>query len=111
MKMTCEDYDQLSVVTIQGDLSGDHVEPFRMLMDQKMASDIRDFVLDVQTMEFIDSYGLESLLWLQEKTGDKLGQVRLVGTTDNVLTILGLTRLASRLDRHATVELAVKSLR
>lgn len=111
MKISHEDYDQLTVLTIQGDMTADQVDQLRRVVDERMQSNVRDFVLDVQAMEFIDSRGLETLLWLQEETGDKLGQVRLAGTTDNVSTILGLTRLAARLDSHATVELAIKSLR
>jgi len=111
MKISHEDYDQLTVLTIQGDMTADQVDLFRRVVDERMNANIRDFVLDVQSMEFIDSKGLETLLWLQEETGDKLGQVRLAGTTDNVSTILELTRLAARLDSHATVELAIKSLR
>jgi anti-anti-sigma factor len=111
MKISHEDYDQLTVLTIQGDMTADQVDLFRRVVDERMNANIRDFVLDVQSMEFIDSKGLETLLWLQEETGDKLGQVRLAGTADNVSTILELTRLAARLDSHATVELAIKSLR
>jgi anti-anti-sigma factor len=111
MKITHEDYDQLSVLTIQGDLTADQIDLFRKTVDDRMNANTRDFVLDVQAMEFIDSRGLEAILWLQEQTGEKLGQVRLAGLTDNVSTILELTRLTPMLDCHASVELAVKSLR
>lgn len=111
MKLSHEDYDQLTVLELRGDLTSDQTEAFRKAAQNRMDSNIRDFVLNVQEMEFVDSKGLESLLWLQECCGEKLGQVRLAGTTENVTRILDITRLAARFDSHQTVESAIKSLR
>lgn len=111
MKLSYEDYDQMALMTMRGDLTLEHVEEFRKAMGDRMDAGIRDFVLDVQGMEFVDSRGLESLLWLQETCGEKLGQVRLAGTTENVARVLEITRLAARFDSHETVESAIKSLR
>lgn len=111
MKLTHEDYDQLTVLSFKGDLTSDQVDLLRKTAQERMDANVRDFVLDVQAMEFVDSKGLEALLWLQEKSGEKLGQIRLAGTTENVSRILDLTRLAARFDSHDTVESAIKSLR
>lgn len=111
MKLAHEDYDQMTVLSIKGDLTSDQIDVFRKAVNDRMESNIRDFVLDVQTMEFVDSKGLETLLWLQERSGEKLGQIRLAGTTANVSRILDVTRLAARFDSHETVESAIKSLR
>lgn len=111
MKLTHEDYDQLTVLCVRGDLTSDQVDPFRKAVLDRMEANIRDFVLDVENMEFVDSKGLETLIWLQEKSGEKLGQIRLAGTTENVWRILEMTRLAASFDSHQTVESAIKSLR
>lgn len=111
MKLSYEDYDQMAVLELRGDLTSDQTEMFRKTAQNRMDANIRDFVLKIQEMEFIDSQGLEALLWLQECCGEKLGQVRLAGTTENVTRILDITRLAARFDSHQTVESAIKSLR
>ena len=111
MKIQHENYDQLTVLTLDGDFVADQVERFQKVADERIAEDIRDFVVDVAKMEFIDSRGLESLLWLQEVSGERLGQVRLANTQENVAKILEITRLASRIDSHPDVDSAIKSLR
>jgi anti-sigma B factor antagonist len=111
MKLTHEDYEHVTVVTLKGDLTADHVDKLRKLAVERMEQQTRDFVLDVAEMEFVDSKGLETLLWLQERCGERLGQVRLAGTSANVDKILSLTRLSPRFDRHPDVSAAVKSLR
>jgi len=111
MKITHENYDQLTVVKIQGDLNAELAETLRTLARENLNKTTRDFVLDMTATEFIDSQGLETLLWLQEECGQKLGQVRLAGSTPNVEKILQLTRLSPRFDRHADVDAAIKSLR
>lgn len=112
MKMTCEDYDQLAVMKLQGEFTADQVDPFqRIVRDRMNQHQIRDFVLDCELLEFIDSQGLETLLWLQETCGEHLGQVRLASVKENVAKILELTRLAARFDCHSGAEAAIKSLR
>jgi len=111
MKLTCEDQDQLTVISLRGDLTAEQTGDFRNVASQKLAAKVRDFVLDISAMEFVDSKGLETLLWLQDQSGEQLGQVRLAGAGENVKKILEITRLAPRFDCHGTVESAIKSLR
>ena len=111
MKLNHENYDQISVFTVSGDFTSDDIDLMRKTVDERLDENIKDIVLDISEMEFVDSKGLEALLWLQEHCGEQLGQVRLVGASDNVSKILEITRLASRFDSHNDVESAMKSLR
>lgn len=111
MKITHEDYDQLSVVTLRGDLAAELADELRKLALDRMSHNVRDFVLDASGMEFVDSQGLEALLWLQDQASEKLGQVRIAALSENVRKILEITRLATRFDCHPDVDSAVKSLR
>ncbi|MFW6059163.1 MAG: STAS domain-containing protein [Phycisphaeraceae bacterium] len=112
MKLACEDYDDISVMSIKGELVADEIERFRKTVQQRFEqSRVRDFVLDCNEMDFIDSQGLESLLWLQDQCADRLGQIRLAGCHDNIRTIFRMTRLAPRFDCHDDVDAALKSLR
>jgi len=111
MKLTHEDIGQISVLTLKGDFTHDHVGAFRRAVDERVGNQVRDFVVNLSELDFVDSAGLESLLKLQETCADLLGQVRLAGVKGNIEQILRITRLTPRFDLHETVESAVKSLR
>ena len=112
MKLTYEDYDQLSVFTLKGEFSGeDQAESFKTTAQERLAGKVRDVVLDLESLEFIDSLGLETLLWLQDTCAEKLGQVRLAAASESIDDILRVTRLNGRFDCHAEVDAAIKSLR
>lgn len=111
MKLTHQNDNQLSVLTLKGEFTADDVEQFERNVEDRLAAQARDFVLDLAELEFIDSAGLEALLKLQETCGDLLGQMRLAGACGNVEQILRMTRLTPRFDLRQSVEDAVKSLR
>lgn len=111
MKLTHEDYDHMTVMTLRGDLTADGAEEFRKATMARLNAQVRDFVLDVSGVEFVDSKGLEAFLWLQDQAGERLGQIRFAAVHENVKKIFELTRLAPRLDCHGDVDAAVKSLR
>ena len=111
MKLTHQDYDQITVLTVKGELEADETDRFRKAALERMDAKARDFVLDFQQLEHIDSRGLESLLWLQDQCAEQLGQVCLASVKDHINTVLEMTRLAARFDTHDSVESALKSLR
>jgi stage II sporulation protein AA (anti-sigma F factor antagonist) len=108
MTLSFQDHDQLTVMTVQGNLVADQM---RKAVTGKLEAHTRDFVLDLTDMPFVDSQGLETLLWMQDQCADQLGQVQLAACQDTVQQILTITRLASRFDCHDDVEAAIKSLR
>lgn len=110
MKLSHKDQDQLTVLSVGGDLETDQVDRFRKAVIERMDAKVRDFVLDLRDLEHIDSGGLECLLWLQDQCAEQLGQVRLAGLRDHVRTILEMTRLASRFEQTDTVDAAIRSL-
>lgn len=110
MKMDYEDKGPLTVLSIRGDLSVEETDRFQREALQKIDQDIRDFVLDLEALEFIDSRGLETLLWLQDKCSELLGQVRLACCPDHITKVLEVTRLKGRFDCHPDVDSAVQSL-
>ena len=36
MKLACEDFDQISVISVRGDLTADQVDPFRRLVQERL---------------------------------------------------------------------------
>lgn len=112
MRCSHEIYDRVCVLTVQGDILSDHAAALKAQVEQDIEQQgVHDVVLELADVEFIDSQGLETMLWIQDACAEKLGQVRLAATQENVDKILEITRLASRFDTHPDVETAMRSLR
>jgi len=110
MKISFEDKGPVTVFSINGDLSVDEADRFQREALIRIDQDVRDFVLDLESLDFIDSRGLESLIWLQEKCNELLGQVRLAACPEHIYKVLQVTRLNARFDCHPDVDTAVSSL-
>ena len=111
MKISHQDQGHLTVMSLRGEMVRDEAERFRRTANERMDQGVRDFVIDGQSLEAIDSPGIEALLWLQERVIDRLGQVRLAACPPYFFDILCMTRLSDRLEHHPTVEDAVQSLK
>ena len=72
---------------------------------------VRDIVLDLEYLTFVDSAGLEALLWMIDEASERGGQLRLVKPDPTVGKILEISRLDRRFNIHQSIESAAKSLR
>ena len=111
MKLSYEDHGAVTVLTLSGELINDQCDALRRSCQERLASGIRDMVIDLEHVSLIDSAGLEALLWLMEELNGVQGQLRLVRPDANVRKILEVTRLEQRFNIHDTIESAAKSLR
>lgn len=111
MKLSYEDHGKTTVITISGELLADQADAFRRACHDRIAAGIRDFVLNLEYLELLDSAGLELLLWLAEQIAEQTGQLRLVKPEETVSKILEVTRLERRFNIHDSIESAAKSLR
>jgi len=111
MKLSYEDHGPITVLTISGDLTADQVEAFRRSCLDRFAAGVRDIVLDLEYLTFVDSAGLEALLWMIEEASERGGQLRLVKPDPTVGKILEISRLDRRFNIHQSIESAAKSLR
>lgn len=110
MKLSYEDNGPVTVLSITGDLVVDDADKFQREALQRIEQNVRDFVLDLTSLDYIDSRGLASLLWLQDKCNELLGQVRLAACPEHILKVLQVTRLSTRFDCQPDVDTAVNSL-
>lgn len=111
MSVRCDDYDHVTVVGLTGELNAETAEGFRKQIECRLAKKVRFFVVDLEHTTFIDSKGLESLIWVQEQCDEQLGQVRLCKPDETCKKILNVTRLDGRFDVFADVTEAVKTMR
>lgn len=111
MKISHQDYETVSVLTLSGDYTHDDVEHFKRVAGERRAAGVKHFLLDCGALEFVDSAGLESWLRLQEGLGEQGGELRLLKPDQTLTKILSLTRLDLAFEAHPTVESAIRSLR
>ncbi|MHC4740035.1 MAG: STAS domain-containing protein [Planctomycetota bacterium] len=109
MKINTQDYNEVTVVALQGELDGDVTEKLRKKITDIVARNKSGIVLDMSEVGFIDSNGLEELLWVRDYSSENNCEIRLAGLDENCAKILELTRLENEFDRYSELAEAVKS--
>ena len=103
MPVKCEEYGKICVMAPDGDFAGADVATARALATDRIENrQIVQFVLDLEKSPFIDSEGLEALLWLKRQCEDRFGQLKLAAADENVKKILEITQA----NAQATFEFA-----
>jgi anti-anti-sigma factor len=111
MAIKCEDYGNVCVVSLNGDFVGEITREVKATAEQRLEQRrLADFVIDFEKVDFIDSEGLETLLWLKRRCEDLFGQIKLINLDDNCRKILEITRLEHRFECHADLAGALKTM-
>lgn len=112
MPLKIEEYEKICVMTPGSDFIAAEAEAARKCVEQMIdQKQIVDFIIDFENAGFIDSEGLETLLWMKRKCEDLFGQVKLTTLDEHCRKILQITRLESRFECHADVPAALKTVR
>jgi len=112
MPAKCEEYNNACVLNLSGDLSGSESDQLRKLVEEQIDHrQIVDFVVDFEKAGFIDSEGLETLLWIKRKCEELFGQLKLANLDETCRKILQITRLEPRFECHPDLATALKSMR
>ena len=109
MRVRTQDYSDVTVVELQGELDADLTELLQNTITEIVANHKIGIVLDLSAVGFIDSQGLEQLLWVRDYCHQNKTQLRLAGLDENCAKIFEVTRLESEFDRYAELAEAVKS--
>src|SRR4051812_5596120 len=111
MAIKTEDYGNVCVITLNGDLTSESNKEMKTVAEQRLEERRQaDFVVDFEKVDFIDSEGLETLLWLKRRCEDLFGQIKLINLDDNCRKILEITRLEHRFEMHADLAGALKTM-
>ncbi len=112
MPVKCDEYNQICVVAVTGDLAADEADALRKAVEEHIDQrQIVDFVMDLEKCTFIDSEGLETLLQIKRRCEDLFGQIKLSGLDEDCRKVLEITRLAHRFECHADLPGALKTMR
>ena len=110
MRVKTQDYDEVTVVELQGELDGESAELLQNTITGVIATHKAGIVLDMSNVGFIDSEGLERLLWAMDYCNENNCQLRLAGLDENLTKILEITRLEDKFNCYGELAEAVKSL-
>lgn len=109
MKIKIQDYNDVTVVEMQGELDNDVAEMFEKSITDIISQDKTNIVLDMSGVGFIDSRGLSVLLWVRDYCIQNRRELRLAGLDENCTRILEITRLDNEFDLYGELAEAVKS--
>ncbi len=109
MRIKTQDYNDVTVIELQGELDGEVSTPLRNTMTDIVAAGKAGVVLHGSGVGFIDSEGLELLLWIKEYCAENHCQLRIAGLDENCAKILEVTRLEREFDLYSELAEAVKS--
>jgi anti-sigma B factor antagonist len=109
MKIQWQNYNDVTVVELQGEMDGEAAEPLKTAITEMITNEKAGIVLNMSDVSFIDSQGLELLLWVRDYCRQNKTQLRLAGLDENCEKILEITRLQDEFDRHAELAEAVRS--
>lgn len=109
MKFNTQDYYDVSVVEMKGELDCEVTDSFIKTISELIASERKGIVLEMNDVTFIDGDGLEKLLWAKDYCDENHSQLRLCGMNSNCGKILELTRLDGEFSSYGELADAVKS--
>jgi anti-anti-sigma factor len=110
--ITHDEYNGVCVITVEADLAGEQCADARRIVE-KMIDDrqIVSFAVDIQKCPFIDSEGLETLLWMKQRSDELFGMMKVVNPDEYCRKIFEITRLDTRLDIEHDLTAALKGMR
>jgi anti-sigma B factor antagonist len=113
MPITSQDYDRATVLMLQGEFNTDDMVHSLKQTVEKTIEDrhIADFVVDFAACGYVDSQGLESLVWMKRRCDEHFGSVRLINLDDTCRKVLQLTRLEPQFEICHDLASAMRNLR
>ncbi|MHC4619782.1 MAG: STAS domain-containing protein [Planctomycetota bacterium] len=109
MRIRTQEYNDVTVLALQGELDSDLGELLQDSVSDILAKCKAGIVIDMSGVVFIDSQGLEQLLWVRDYCGENKRELRLAGLDEYCRKILEITRLQSEFDCYVELSEAVKS--
>jgi anti-anti-sigma factor len=109
MKIKTQDYENFTVIELHGELGGDSADQLQNSVTDIVAKHNAGVAFDITEVGFIDSQGLEQLLWARDYCSENNCQLKLAGLNETCSKILEITRLEKEFDCYPCLDEAVKS--
>lgn len=99
-----------AVVTVAGELDVDTATFLHTHLANQLQHGRHHLVMDLETLEFMDSSGLRVLIQAARETHDRGGDLHIAAPTPAVRRLLELTGFSTATPVHASVEEALAAL-
>lgn len=110
MKASIQDTNDVVVFRLEGALTGEACNQLRQKVSDLLASPRKALVFDMGGVPFVDSAGLELLLWARDYCQLSVVQFRLAEVTTTCKKILEMTRLDQEFHCGGGLNEAVSSI-
>ena len=110
MIVNCSKMKGIGLVQVGAPLTAATVDSFReqLLSWQDSESDIRNFVIDMEKVEFMDSAGLGTLIAVLKRVTERGGDMKIAGLQKKPRMVFEITRAYKVFEIYDTVEDAVR---
>jgi len=109
MTTTADKYDDVIVINVESEFSGDTVSQFRHVVQGQLGQEDQWFVIDFEKTVGMDSTALEALLWFRDEVEDRTGMVKICGLDETCAKIFELTRFDRKFEVFEGLTQAMKS--
>jgi len=109
MKIAEKQQGAVIVLKPEGPLIESVVGEFKVRVLKTLAGSMGRFIVDMSAVPYVDSAGLEGLLFVSEELGKGGQTLRLCAANKTVREVLELTDLASHFDHFDDANTAVRS--
>ena len=110
MAIRIDEYNRVCVLAVEGDLANDAAAALRGAVTARAAGGgAMNLVVDLEKCPYLDSAGLEALLFARRACEESGGRLSLANLDANCRKVLEITRLARYFDAHATLAGAMKN--
>ena len=110
MAVVCDQYNNVCVITVVGELTGDDAGAFSQLVEDELRRRAASaFVVDLRDCECIDRAGADSLLRASRRCKDQGRHFGLANVDPNCRQTLEMTAATTRFDFHHDLATALKT--
>ncbi|MBT9257770.1 STAS domain-containing protein [Phycicoccus sp. MAQZ13P-2] len=104
LSVTTSHHDDVSVVTVEGEVDVYTAAQLRQTLDQEIAEGHTRLVVDLDAVSFLDSTGLGVLVGRLKTVRNSSGWLRIVCTSDRILRVFRITGLDKVFGIHGTLD-------
>jgi anti-sigma B factor antagonist len=109
MEIREQRHGAVTVLKPHGALIRDDAAKFRKRLDEARARSLGRIVVDVSTVPYVDSAGLETLVEVTEKLAESGHALKLCGVNETLRETLDLTDLGTLFEYFEDINAAVRS--
>lgn len=111
IRVTLCTVEGVPTVEAVGEIDLSTLPHFQRILDDALAMDCRDVVVDLRSVTFIDSSGIGALIGAKKRLLTARGELHVVCGDDTVRRRLGIGKLSSIICLHTSPEEALSEIR